>query len=67
MLGMMKGVSDLVCVLPNQILFIEMKSDKGRQSPDQKVFQKKIENLGFKYYICRSLEDFQSVIKTNLN
>lgn len=39
-------------------LCIEMKTAKGRQSPEQKEWQKKVEAVGYKYAVVRSLEDF---------
>lgn len=63
--GLMSGVSDLICVLPNKVLFIEVKDDKGRQSDKQKEFQQTVELLGFEYHLVRSLEDFQKIIYKN--
>ena len=65
--GLMSGVSDLICVLPNKVLFIEVKDAKGRQSPKQKEFQKTVELLGFEYHLVRSLEDFQEIIQKHLH
>lgn len=65
--GLLSGVSDLVVILPNKVLFIEMKSEKGKQRIEQKAFQNKIENLNQKYYICRNLETFQAIINNELN
>lgn len=65
-LGLLTGVSDLIVVLPNHILFIEMKSKTGRQSIDQKQFQKKVESLGFEYYIVRSFDKFYNLIQSKL-
>ena len=65
--GTLKGTSDLVVILPNKVLFIEMKSEKGYQRLEQKDFQTKIENLNQKYYICRSLEEFKHIINNELN
>lgn len=64
--GVLKGVSDLIVILPNKVLFIEMKSEKGFQRPEQKFFQSKIESLQQSYFLCRTLEDFQNVICTEL-
>ena len=66
-LGMLSGVSDIIIILPNNVLFIEMKSEKGYQRIEQKTFQAKIENLNQKYYICRSFEEFKEIIKNELN
>lgn len=65
--GTLNGVSDLVVILNNKVLFIEMKSEIGKQRIEQKAFQNKIENLNQKYYICRSLESFKEIIKNELD
>ena len=66
-LGMLSGVSDTIVILPEKVLFIEFKTLKTYQRPEQKAFQAKIENLNQKYYICRNLEDFKNIIRTELN
>ncbi len=60
--GLMAGVSDLIVVLPNKILFIEVKTEKGIQSESQLKFEKKICELNQKYIVVRSLSEFQSAI-----
>jgi hypothetical protein len=60
--GMMSGVSDLIVLQDNEVLFVECKTDIGKQSDKQKEFQSCIENLGFKYFLVRSLFDFQNII-----
>ena len=60
--GLMAGVSDLIVLLPNKVLFIEVKDEKGMQKPKQIDFEKTVGNLGFPYYLVRSLEDFQKII-----
>jgi hypothetical protein len=60
--GLLKGASDLIVVLPNNVLFFEVKTEKGIQSQNQKDFQDRIEKLGFKYYLVRSLKQFQEII-----
>lgn len=47
-------------------LYIEMKTPKGRQSPEQLQFQVEVEKFGFQYTICRSLLDFQDTIQNYL-
>lgn len=44
-------------------LGIEMKTKAGRQERSQKDFQKLFEAAGYKYFIVRSFDDFQKVIK----
>jgi len=57
--GLVAGVSDLIIVQPNRILFVEMKTETGTQSKEQKDFQNKVEALGFEYFLIRSLEQFK--------
>jgi hypothetical protein len=61
MLGMRSGVSDMIMLLPNKVLFIEFKDAKGRQSDNQKEFEEIVTNLGFEYHLIRSLETFQEL------
>lgn len=61
--GLLPGVSDLIVILPNgKILFIEIKTETGIQSPAQKDFQHRITTLNYEYHLVRSLEEFQRVI-----
>ena len=58
----LKGVSDLVVVLPEKVIFVELKTAKGVQSKFQRVFQSRVEKLNKEYYIVRSLEEFKSLL-----
>lgn len=67
--GFVPGVADLFLSIPGADangLYIEMKSEKGRQSPEQKAFEQSVTQTGYKYTLCRSVEDFQHTIKTYL-
>ena len=64
--GLLSGVSDLIVVMKGKVIFVEVKNDIGRQSEKQVLFQKQVENLGFKYHLVRSLEDFKNIIKKEL-
>lgn len=60
--GQMAGVSDLIILKPNGItIFIELKTDTGKQSDVQKQFEEKVKLLGFEYYLIRSLEEFKKI------
>ena len=63
--GLLPGVSDLVVILSNKVIFVEMKDHKGTQSANQIKFQKQVENLGFSYYLVRTLEEFKIIITKN--
>ena len=60
--GLLRGVSDLIVIIPNKIIFVELKKEKGIQSEAQKEFQKRIELLGFEYYLIRSLNQFKFLV-----
>ena len=66
-LGSMSGVSDTIVILPEKIIFVEFKSAKGRQSPEQKNFETNIKRLGYDYFICRSFDEFQNIIEKNID
>lgn len=58
--GVTKGVSDLVFLIPTlhyHFLTIEVKNGtKGRQSEEQKLFQRYVEAIGGKYVVARTYE-----------
>jgi hypothetical protein len=59
--GVKAGVADIVC-LWHGVLCIEMKTRSGRQSPEQRTFQKAVQATGGEYVICRSLDEFRDVM-----
>ena len=61
--GLLSGVSDLIVVLPNKVLFVEVKNEIGKQSDKQIKFQAGVTNLNHNYYLVRSLEDFKAIVK----
>lgn len=65
-MGLKSGVSDVIVLMPNKVLFVEFKAEKGVQTPKQKDFQQAVEALGFEYHICRSVEEFQKIIFKSL-
>ena len=66
--GVSAGVADLIILLPiGNALFVEVKTAKGRQSPEQKAFQERVESLGFNYVIWRSVEDAEKFINSPLS
>ena len=59
--GVLAGVADLFIMCPNENfhgLFLELKTEKGRQTKFQKDFQIDAQINGYKYVICRSLDEF---------
>ena len=61
--GALAGVSDLIIVAQGAVLFVEMKTAKGRQQASQIAFQETVERLGHSYKVCRSLTDFQLTVE----
>jgi hypothetical protein len=64
-LGVIAGVSDMVMLIPNGVIWIEWKIETGRQSKEQVQFQSLVEELGMKYYIVRTQEEFISLVLNN--
>lgn len=67
--GVTKGVSDLLLLFPAKHyhgLCIEMKTEKGKQQPSQKIWQRAVEDAAYKYVICRSFEEFVEQINAYL-
>jgi len=62
------GISDIICCLPNgKTLWVEVKTDTGRQSPAQKQFEKSLTDLGHSYFVVRSLKDIENIVKDYQN
>lgn len=57
-IGLFSGASDLIVLLPSKCIFVEVKTEIGRQSTNQKEFEQIVSDLGFDYLLVRSLEDF---------
>lgn len=70
--GLNPGVSDLILLIPSDGYFalcIEMKRPikKSKQSVYQKNFELAVTQQGYRYAICRSLEEFKQLIDNYLN
>lgn len=60
----LKGVPDIIGVFPGGkgvFLAVEVKTDKGRQSPDQLLFQRRLEGEGGIYILARSVDDVKKL------
>lgn len=63
--GVQAGVADLLFLIPSKshsFLAIEMKTKTGRQSKEQKLFQRYVEAAGGKYAVIRTFDDFVQVV-----
>lgn len=61
--GLLAGVSDLIMFIGKDVYCIEVKTSTGRQSDKQKEWQNRVELLGHKYFLVRSLDEFKKIIK----
>lgn len=57
-----KGLADITCILPNQLLFIETKKHDGIQSTYQLAFMYRVRQLGHKYIIAKSIDDVKNYL-----
>ncbi len=64
--GVVAGVSDLVLASFTGTCFIELKTDKGKQTDEQKEFQSQIEALCMEYVVIRNLEEFISYVSNKM-
>jgi hypothetical protein len=61
-MGLQPGRSDLVLYYKGIAYMLEVKTEKGTQQPNQKVWESKIIKAGFSYQIFRSKDEFISII-----
>lgn len=68
-MGARKGFPDLLLLYPNKFypcMGIELKTESGRQSEEQKEYQRIFEIIGAKYIVVRSLEEFIAEVNNYL-
>lgn len=68
--GVTAGVADALLLVargPYHGLCVEFKTALGRQSKEQKEFQKAAEAQGYRYEIVRNFDNFREVIKNFLS
>jgi hypothetical protein len=56
-LGCVKGVADLVALRDGRTCWLEIKSQTGRQTPDQVAFERAIVAHGGEYLLIRGVDD----------
>lgn len=56
-MGLKSGVADLIALLPGRVVFLEVKSPRGRQTDSQAHFQELCNILGHQYAVVRSVKD----------
>lgn len=69
-LGLVAGAPDTFLFIARRGYFglaIEFKTETGVQSQEQKAFQARLEQQGYKYCLCRSLAQFKEIIEEYLS
>jgi len=61
-MGVRQGFADLIVLCDCRVLFLELKSLKGRLSPAQEVFRDAVLAQGFGWALVRSLDDALSAL-----
>lgn len=62
-MGACAGFADLVVIGRGLLLFMEVKTDEGRQSDAQVVFQEAVEALGWRYVVVRSADEAVAAVR----
>ena len=68
-MGTKAGFPDLGLYFPSKgfgALFIEMKTDTGKQTKEQKRLEEMLLEKGYSYRICRSVEEFIKEVREYL-
>ena len=61
--GVLPGASDLILTYRGKLYWCEVKTPTGKQSPKQKDFEQRVTDLGYTYFITRSLDQFQNQLQ----
>ncbi len=60
--GCKKGIPDILIITKGRTIAMEVKTPKGKQSPEQKVVEDSFKKQGKEYHVVRSLEDAIKVL-----
>ena len=66
-MGLRAGASDLVLVLQGKVIFLEVKTETGRLSANQRAFRNMVESLGHRYEVVRSVSDVEVLLSGKLS
>lgn len=62
-MGRVRGVSDMCLLVPGgRVVFVEFKTETGRQSEYQQNWEALVTRNGFRYVIIRSVVEFQKLV-----
>ncbi|MCJ7654401.1 MAG: VRR-NUC domain-containing protein [Dehalococcoidia bacterium] len=57
------GTSDNIVVLPGKTIFVEYKGEKGKQTREQKTFEKMVSEQGHQYWLVYDFDAFKDAIE----
>lgn len=60
--GVLAGVADWLLFPYARAIAIELKDDEGEQRTGQEAFQRQWEAAGHRYYVVRTLAEFQDIV-----
>ena len=63
--GVHKGFPDILVIKNGRIIFLEIKSNNGKQSKEQQKIEQKILQQGAEYYIVRSLDFLTDILRND--
>lgn len=55
------GLADILVLVGGHAHFLEVKTEKGRQSADQKLFERRCKQNGTDYSVVRTVADVQAL------
>jgi hypothetical protein len=62
-MGGRKGIADLILMYNNKTIYIEVKTDKGKLSKEQKEFQEICEKNNQPYFVVRNVDEVVKAIE----
>jgi len=58
----LKGIPDIIVVTDGgYAVFLEVKVKSGKQSPEQKEFQRRVKDKGGEYYLVHSIDEVKNI------
>lgn len=55
--GVKKGMPDILVIQGGQVIGLEVKTETGRQSKEQRIMERRFKDNGAEYHIVRSADD----------
>lgn len=62
-MGVHPGFADLIVIASCRVVFLEVKTARGRMSADQEAFRDAVETNGFGYAVVRSFEEALAAVE----